>query len=84
MPHSIALVGIGKIARDQHIPAIAGNADFTLSATASRNAEVGGITAYRSLADLLQAAPDITCVSLATPRKCAMATPGVRLKQDGT
>ncbi|GIT87344.1 Gfo/Idh/MocA family protein [Roseobacter sp. OBYS 0001] len=67
MPHSIALVGIGKIARDQHIPAIAGNADFTLSATASRNAEVGGITAYRSLADLLQAAPDITCVSLATP-----------------
>ncbi|MFK7882517.1 Gfo/Idh/MocA family protein [Roseobacter sp.] len=67
MPHSLALVGIGKIARDQHIPAITGNADFTLSATASRNAEVGGIKAYRNLSELLLAEPGITCVSLATP-----------------
>lgn len=67
MPHALALVGIGKIARDQHIPAIAGNEDFRLAATASRNAEVGGVTAYRSLAELLDAEPDITCVSLATP-----------------
>lgn len=67
MPHALALVGIGKIARDQHIPAIAGNDAFTLAATASRNAEVGGVTAYRSLAELLDAEPAITCVSLATP-----------------
>ncbi len=67
MTHDIALVGIGKIARDQHIPAIYGNPDFELTATASRNAEVGGITPYKSLAALLEAEPDVTAVSLATP-----------------
>lgn len=63
----IALVGIGKIARDQHIPAIAASAGFTLAATASRNAEVEGVPAYRTLPELLAAQPQIGCVSLATP-----------------
>lgn len=67
MPHRLALVGIGKIARDQHIPAIAGEPAFDLAATASRNATVEGVAGYRALADLLQAEPDIACVSLATP-----------------
>ena len=62
-----ALVGIGKIARDQHIPAIEASADFALAATASRNAEVAGIPAFRNLATLLDNTPDIACVSLCTP-----------------
>lgn len=62
-----ALVGIGKIARDQHIPAIEASADFELAATASRNAEVDGVPAYRNLATLLDSVPDIACVSLCTP-----------------
>ena len=62
-----ALVGIGKIARDQHIPAIEANAEFELVATASRNAEVEGIPAFRSLASLLENVPDVDCVSLCTP-----------------
>ena len=32
MAEKLALVGIGKIARDQHIPAIAGNPDWQLEA----------------------------------------------------
>ncbi|MFV0476055.1 MAG: Gfo/Idh/MocA family oxidoreductase, partial [Pikeienuella sp.] len=67
MAHSLALVGIGKIARDQHIPAISGNPDFHLSATASRNAEIGGVRAYGALADLLEREAEVTCVSLCTP-----------------
>jgi D-galactose 1-dehydrogenase len=63
----IALVGIGKIARDQHIPAIAGGGAFDLAATASRNARLDGIDAYADLAALLEARPDIPCISLATP-----------------
>jgi D-galactose 1-dehydrogenase len=63
----IALVGIGKIARDQHIPAIAGNKAFELAATASRNAGVDGIDGYTDLASLLEAHPDIPCISLCTP-----------------
>ena len=62
-----ALVGIGKIARDQHIPAIEANAEFELVATASRNAEVGGIPAFRNLASLLENVPEVDCVSLCTP-----------------
>ncbi|MDE0345904.1 MAG: Gfo/Idh/MocA family oxidoreductase [Boseongicola sp.] len=62
-----ALVGIGKIARDQHIPAIEASADFKLAATASRNAEVDGIPAFRNLVTLLDNMPGIACVSLCTP-----------------
>lgn len=67
MTYDLALVGIGKIARDQHIPAITANPEFVLAATASRNAEVGGVVSYRTLGALLAAEPDVTCVSLATP-----------------
>lgn len=67
MAHKIALVGIGKIARDQHIPAISASLAFDLAATASRNAEVGGVPAYRTLPELLAAHPEIPCISLCTP-----------------
>lgn len=67
MTHRIAIVGVGKIARDQHLPAIAASDAFELAATASRNAQVGGIAAYRDVATLLEACPDISCISLCTP-----------------
>ena len=67
MPRKLALVGIGKIARDQHIPAIENNPDFDLIATASRNASVDGVAAYGDLASLINAEPDVDCVSLCTP-----------------
>lgn len=67
MTHKIALVGIGKIAVDQHVPALAASDDFDLAATASRNAGVDGVDRHASLADLLAARDDIPCVSLATP-----------------
>lgn len=67
MAHNVALVGIGKIARDQHIPALAATPGLTLAATASRNARVDGVEAFDDLETLLAARPDITCVSLCTP-----------------
>ena len=67
MSYPIALVGIGKIARDQHIPAIAADPDFDLAATASRNAQVDGIEGFGDLERLLDARPDVPCVSLCTP-----------------
>lgn len=66
-PRKVAIVGVGKIARDQHFPAISQNPEFELAATASRNAQIGGIDSYESLADLLDARTDIDCVSLCTP-----------------
>ena len=67
MPHALALVGIGEIARNQHVPALRGSDAFTLAATASRNARVEGVDGYRDLASLLDARDDVTCVSLCTP-----------------
>lgn len=63
----IALVGIGKIARDQHIPAIAASDAWKLAAVASRNAGVAGVPSYTSLSALLAAHPEIACISLCTP-----------------
>jgi len=40
MEQPICLVGIGKIAVDQHVPAIAGSLDWTLAATVSRAGSV--------------------------------------------
>jgi D-galactose 1-dehydrogenase len=67
MTRTIALVGIGKIARDQHIPAINGNPDWELAATVSRNASVDGIENFSAIEPLLEARPDIDTVSLALP-----------------
>jgi predicted dehydrogenase len=63
----LGLVGVGKIARDQHLPVLANFPAFELLATASRNASVEGVRAYRNLADMLEAEPDIEAVSLCTP-----------------
>lgn len=63
----IGLVGVGKIARDQHLPVLARSADFTLVAAASRNASVDGIPAYRRLEEMLDGAADLAAVSLCTP-----------------
>ncbi|WP_305989004.1 Gfo/Idh/MocA family protein [Roseibium sp. MMSF_3544] len=67
MAEKLALVGIGKIARDQHIPAISGNPDWSLEATVSRHASVDGIAAYQTLGSLLAERPDISTISLAIP-----------------
>ena len=75
MTLKIALVGIGKIARDQHIPSIAATNGISLGATASRNpsATVDGVPSYTSLAELLSAESGISAVSLATPPQARFA-----------
>ncbi|MCL6707747.1 Gfo/Idh/MocA family oxidoreductase [Pseudomonas sp. R2.Fl] len=66
-PISLALVGIGKIARDQHIPSIAGNPAFRLDAAVSRHGRVDGVENFGDFDDFLKARPDVTAVSLCTP-----------------
>lgn len=67
MVRKIALVGIGKIACDQHVPAIAASPDWHLAATVSRRGTVDSVDAYTALADMLTARPDIEVVSLCLP-----------------
>jgi D-galactose 1-dehydrogenase len=63
----VALVGIGKIARDQHAPALAASQDWDLAATVSRSGTIDGVESHTDFAAMLAARPDIDTVSLCMP-----------------
>lgn len=63
----IALVGIGKIALDQHVPALLASPDWELAATVSRKGSVPGIPAFTDFATFLAERPDVPVVSLCMP-----------------
>ena len=67
MTLDLALVGLGKIARDQHLPAIAATPGLRLAAIASRSAPATDLPLYPDLAALLAAEPGIDGVTLCTP-----------------
>ncbi|MCB8839127.1 Gfo/Idh/MocA family protein [Aurantimonas sp. VKM B-3413] len=66
-PIALAIVGVGKIARDQHLPAIAANPDFRLVAAASRSASVEGVRNFTAAGEMLDAMPEIEAVALCMP-----------------
>ncbi|MBY5459316.1 Gfo/Idh/MocA family oxidoreductase [Rhizobium leguminosarum] len=66
-PINLAIVGVGKIVRDQHLPSIAKNPDFDLVATASRHGTVEGVKSYPTIEAMLDAEPSIDAVSLCMP-----------------
>lgn len=66
-PIRLAIVGLGKIARDQHLPAIAATPGIELVAIASRNASLAGVAHFATLEELLARAPEIDAVALCTP-----------------
>jgi D-galactose 1-dehydrogenase len=68
----IAVIGVGKIAIDQHLPVIDKSADFELAATVSlRGVAHNGLPVFRTAAELYKAMPEIGLVAICTP-------PGVR------
>ncbi|WP_163883195.1 Gfo/Idh/MocA family protein [Rhizobium laguerreae] len=66
-PINLAIVGVGKIVRDQHLPSVAKNPDFELVATASRHGTVEGVKSYTTIEAMLDAEPSIDAVSLCMP-----------------
>lgn len=66
----IGIVGLGKIARDQHLPAIAASDAFALAATASPDGGLSDVPAYADLSQMI-AAGGVDAVAICTP-------PGVR------
>lgn len=63
----LALVGLGKIARDQHLPAIRANPRFDLVATASPKDRLADLPAFAGLEDLLREGPAFDAVTFCTP-----------------
>ena len=78
-PIKLAIVGVGKIVHDQHVPAIAANTDFALVASASRNNTIEGIPGFKSIEDMLAAMPEIEAVSLCMPPQYRYAAAHVAL-----
>lgn len=76
----LAIVGVGKIVRDQHLPAVAANADYQLIAAASRHGVVDGIDNYKSIEEMLAAKPEIEAVSLCMPPQFRYEAAVVALK----
>ena len=61
------LVGLGKIARDQHLPAMEKTDGIDLVAVASRNAQGEGVNNYPDLGAMLAGEPDLDAVILFQP-----------------
>ncbi len=66
-PINLGIVGVGKIVRDQHLPALAKNPDYRLAAAASRNATVEGIANFPTIEEMLDAVKELDAVSLCMP-----------------
>jgi D-galactose 1-dehydrogenase/L-arabinose 1- dehydrogenase len=63
----IGLVGIGKIARDQHLPVLFRDARFELVATASRHGCFRDVPSFPDIATLIAEVPDLAAISICTP-----------------
>lgn len=64
---ALALIGVGKIARDQHVPAIAAGREFTLVATASPDGGIANIPSYPDIASLLASGLRVEAAAICTP-----------------
>jgi D-galactose 1-dehydrogenase len=65
-PIKLAIVGLGKIARDQHLPALAATPSYRLVAIASPHNKLDGVPSYPDIETLLREQPDVEAVSLCT------------------
>jgi D-galactose 1-dehydrogenase len=62
----IAIVGLGKIARDQHLPSLNASDAFELVAVASPHDRLDGIPGFDDIGSMLRAMPDIEAIALCT------------------
>jgi predicted dehydrogenase len=66
-PLRLGLVGLGKIAIDEHLPAIASNPDLILAAIASRNGSDPQVPCFHDLPTLLAQGPEVDAVVMCQP-----------------
>ena len=67
-PHKIAIIGIGKISKDQHLPVIAKDKSFELSAIVSQSGfRHPDVPTFRTPAELYAALPGVEAVAICTP-----------------
>jgi predicted dehydrogenase len=67
MSIAVGIVGFGKIARDQHLPAIQATEGLELAAVADPVSRTGIVASYPDFAAMLAAHPEIGAVALCMP-----------------
>jgi D-galactose 1-dehydrogenase len=80
-PIRVGIVGVGKIARDQHIPAIMGDSAFVFAAAASRHAQASGVANFSSIEDMLAKGPDLDAIAICTPPQAHYAAAKLALSR---
>ena len=65
-PIRTAIIGFGKIAEDQHVPAIEGSGRFEIAGSVSRQGK-GPAPNFTDTAQLLDAVPDLEAAAITTP-----------------
>lgn len=65
-PIKIAIIGLGKIATDQHVPSLAASGDFELVGAASPHGTLDGVRCFPSIEILLREVPQVEAVALCT------------------
>jgi D-galactose 1-dehydrogenase len=66
MTIKIGVIGVGKIAQDQHLPCIAKNSDYELVAIVSSRPSIYGVPAFKSAAEMFQNI-SLDAVAICTP-----------------
>ena len=69
----IALAGIGKIARDQHVPTIAASDRFELVAAITGHEPPEGVPGFRTIGEMMRAVSQVDAVSICTPPRGRLA-----------
>ncbi|BCA61277.1 hypothetical protein HMP09_0511 [Sphingomonas sp. HMP9] len=64
---NVAIIGAGKIARDQHVPALRASEAFSLVATVDTGGGIDGVPNHRDLAALLASGIRVDAVAICTP-----------------
>lgn len=67
--HKIGIVGFGKIARDQHAPAITASQDFELIAVSNIGSGTApsGLASFRTWGEMIKGVPELDAVAICTP-----------------
>jgi D-galactose 1-dehydrogenase len=76
----VALVGAGKIARDQHVPTLRSVDGIELVAVADPNASVDGVAHFKSFDELLASKQRVDAVAICTPPQVRHAMAAAALK----
>lgn len=65
---NIGIVGLGKIARDRHVPVISKSNTFAVAAVASQDGPgLDGVPTFRTCEEILAAVPDLDAIAICTP-----------------